>query len=638
MEQYWATKPLGEVSKEIADRWQKYKDYMAQSGMVTDLKKSFNTYYYRPYIQDINQSLKAMHVNHYANAINHVHTMITSVRPAWEPRAINTDVASQNNTQLASGLLDFYMREKQIEKKLSKSVLMALMLKEGWISLDWNVTGGEVYGLDENDQPIYEGDFEVETHTILDVARDVLRRDMNHEWLIVRKWRNKWDLAAKYPELAEKIAALRNDDKYGLEYELNITNLAIKAANSDQDLIPVYYFYHAKTPSLPQGRLVITCSPDVNLFDGGLPYKKPYIFPISPSEWFENAFGHSQFFDVLPLQDSLDMTVSSILTNIAANGVQNFQVPKGAAPTVTQLKDGMNVLEYDPKAGKLEPLDLLKTAPEVYNFFTVMQQQIELLSNVPPISKGIAPATMSGTAMALLQQQALQSASSLQMNYTILLENVGTALIELLQTYAVAPRIAMIAGKSKRSMLKTFTKEDLQGIGRVMVDTANPITKTAAGRMEIANNLLANQLVKTPEQYIGVLTTGNLEPLYQHDNLNRMLTANENEALMAGEQVQVLLTDDDAIHILEHQCVLASPEARQNPQIVEATLAHIQAHIDNGRMKDPALAQALKQVPLAQPIMPQGAPPSDVMNPQNPVTQAANEVNLPEPAQPPPII
>lgn len=634
MEQYWASKDTKDVAKEVCNKWQDYKDYMAQSGMITDLKKSFNTYYYRPHIQDLDQSLKAIHINHYANAINHVHTMVTATRPAWEPRAINTDVASQNNTQLASGLLDFYMREKHIEKKLSKSVLMSLMLKEGWISLDWNATGGEVYGMDENDEPIYEGDFEVEVHTILDVARDVLRRDMNHDWLIVRKWRNKWDLAAKYPEMAEKIIALRNDDKYGLEYELNITNMAIKAAKSDQDLIPVYHLYHSKTHSMPQGRLLITCDADVTLFDGGLPYKKPYIFPISPAEWFENAFGHSQFFDVLPVQDSLDMCVSAILTNVAANGVQNFQVPKGAAPKVTSLKDGMNVLEYDPKAGKLEPLDLLKTAPEVYNFASYLQQQAELLSNVPPITKGIAPATMSGTAMALLQQQALQSASSLQLNYTILLENVGTALIELLQTYAVAPRVAMIAGKNKRSMLKTFTAKDLQGIGRVMVDTANPLTKTAAGRMEIANQLLGSQLIKTPEQYIGVLTTGNLEPLYQHDNLNRMLTANENEELMQGKPVQVLLTDDDAVHILEHQCVLASPEARQDPKIVEATLSHIQAHIDNGRMKDPALAQALKQVPMSAPPM---MPPQQGLEPM-PQPNESLDVPLPMPAEPPPIM
>lgn len=631
--QYWAAKD--EIGKEILDKVQGYKEYCQQSGIISDLRKSFSTYYYRPHIQDISQSLKAIHVNHYANLINHVLTMVTSLRPAWETRAINSDLASQNNAQLASGLLDFYMREKGIEKKLKKACEMALFLKEGWVSLNWNPTSGNVYGKDENDQPIYEGDLEIETHNLLDVVRDVRRRDMNHQWYILRRFQNKYDLAAKYPDKADKILAVKSDSKYDLEYELNVSNNALKAKDTDCELIPVYTLYHDKSPAMEQGRMTtVIDADDVILFDGPLPYSKTYLFPLIDSDHLENAFGHSKLMDCLPVQDALNLCVSSILTNVAANGVQNFQVPKGSAPKVTQLKDGMNVLEFDPKAGPMQPLELLKTAPEVYTFADYLLNQLDLLSGVPPISKGVAPATMSGTAMALLQQQALQSASGIQLHYTILLENIGTAIVELLQTYAVVPRIAVIAGKNKKNMMKTFTSEDLKGVNRVMIDTANPLTKTSAGRIEIANNLLAAQgMISTPEQYIGVLTTGNLEPLYQHDNSNRMLMAEENEELMQGKQVQVLLTDDDALHILEHQCVLASPEARANPEIVNAVIMHLQQHIDNGRMKDPALAMALKQTPiqqLAQPMAPQGMSGQPI-----PAPQSDMNVPLPEPAQPP---
>lgn len=639
MEQYWAAKETEEVAKEILEKFQHYKDYVQQSGMITDLRKSYNTYYYRPHIQDIQQSLKAIHINHYANNINHILTTITSTRPAWEPRAVNSDLSSQNNTQLAAGLLDFYMREKHIEKKINKACELALFLKEGWISVDWNATGGEIYGQDENGQEIREGDVEVDVHTLLDVGRDVRRRDMNHDWYILRKFKNKWDLAAKYPDLAEKIIAVSSSDKYGVEYELSVQNTAVKALESNEDLIPTYSFYHDKTTAMPQGRLVVLVSDDVVLFDGPLPYKKPYLFPMTSSEHFENAFGHSKVMDGLPVQDAFNLCMSSILTNVAANGVQNFQTPKGGTPKVSQLKDGMNLLEFDPKLGPVVPMELLKTAPEVYNFATMLSNEMDLLLGVPPISKGIAPATMSGTAMALLQQQAIQSSSGIQTSYTLLLENVGTALIELLQVYAVVPRIAMIAGKSKKGMLKTFTSEDLKGIGRVIVDSANPLTKTSAGRVEVANQLLQSPgMIKTPEQYLGVLTTGNLEPLYQHDNANRMLMVSENEVLMDGGTVPVVLTDDDSMHILEHQCVLASPEARENPQIVEAVLRHIQEHIDNGRNKDPQLAAALKQVSMFQAPMP---PPMPGQAPNvgpvmaSPAVNETSGVNLPKPAQPP---
>lgn len=638
---YWAAQGPDKIASEIMGKVKLYREYTEHSGLLHELRKSFNTYYGAVNIESVDQSLKAIHINHYASYVRNIHNMITGSRPAWEVRAVNTDLESQADTQLASGLLDYYMREKHIEVKLTDSCLKALFLKEGWISLGWNATGGEVYGTNpETNEPIYEGDFECDTHTILDVCRDIKRRDMNHEWYILRKFKNKYNLAAKYPEFAEKIIALKPDNRFDIQYELNGFKYANTFKENDSDIIATYTLLHKKTEAMPQGRMVEICDDEITLFDGPLPYKDVYLFPITAGPHFENAFGHSYLMDLLPIQDAFDMTVSSILTNQAANAVQNFQVPKGAAPKVTQIMDGMNVWEYDPKAGKMETMDLLKTAPEVFNFAGFLTQQSDLISNVSQIGRGNAPNNMSGTAMALLQQQAIQSTSGVQMSYTFALENVGTAKIELLQTFAVVPRVAMIAGKSKKSMLKSFSNKDLNGIGRVYVDRANPLTKTGAGRMEIANNLLAApNMISTPEQYLGVLTTGNLEPLYQRDNSQRMLILSENENLMEGKPVQALMTDNHPTHILEHSCVLDSPEARENPQVVQATLAHIQEHMNLAKSMDPAMAMTLKQASLFQPPPPpMGAPQggaAQVMNPTNPASEVAENTALPQPAQPP---
>lgn len=646
---YWAAAGPDKIASNILAKVEEQKQYVEMSGMLSELRKSFQTFYGSTYIEDIDQSLKAMHVNHYASYIRNIHTMVTSSRPAWEPIAVNTDLESQGDTQLAAGLLDYYMREMGLEVKLTDTVLRALFLREGWISLDWNATGGEVYGTNpESGQPIYEGDAEIGTYTLLDVTRDTRQKYMNQktDWKILRKYKNKWDLAAKYPEYSEKIVQLIGDDKDSARYELDLKHFAMNAKSSDADLIPTYTLYHPKTEAMPQGRMTEVCSDDIVLFDGPLPYKRPYIFPITTGKYFENNFGHSYLMDLLPLQDAIDMTVSAILTNQAANAVQNFQVPKGAAPKVTQVMDGMNVWEYDPKAGKMETMDLLKTAPEVFNFLNTLIQNGDLLSNVSQIGRGNAPANMSGTAMALLQQQAIQSTSGVQMSYTLALEDIGSGLIELLQTFAVVPRIALITGKSKRSMLRKFTSKDLEGIGRVFVNSANPLTKTGAGRMEIANQLLQTpNMITTPEQYLGVLTTGNLEPLYQRDNAQRMLMIGENEDMMEGKPVQALLTDDHPMHILEHSSVLNSPESRQDPKVVQSVLNHIQEHMNIAQGMTPQMAMVLKQASLFQPP-PQQPPPGgempqggneipQVMENENPVTQEASQTKLPEPAQPP---
>jgi len=639
--EYWASKGPDEIANEIMDKFDKYKKYTESSGILSELRKSYNTFYPKVNIESVDQSLKAIHINHYASYVRNIHNMITGSRPAWDTRAINTDLESQADTQLGVGLLDYYMREKHIETKLIDSCMKALFLREGWISLGWNATGGKVYGANpETGEPIHEGDFECDTHTMLDVARDVKRRDANHEWFIVRRFKNKWNLAAKYPELLEKIKALMPDNRFDSQYELGGVHRSNEFKNDDSDLVPVYELRHAKTEALPQGRLVQICNDEIKLFDGPLPYADLYTFPITAGHQTDSSFGYSYLMDLLPVNDAFDMTVSSILTNQAANAVQNFQVPKGAAPKVTNIMDGMNVWEYDIKAGKMESMDLLKTAPEVFNFANFLISQSDLISNVSQIGRGNAPNNMSGTAMALLQQQAIQSTSGVQTSYTITIENVGSAMIELLQTFAVVPRLAMIAGKSKRSMMKSFSNKDLQGVGRVYVDRANPLTKTGAGRMEIANNLLATpNMITTPEQYLGVLTTGNLEPLYQRDNSQRMLILSENENLMEGKPVQALLTDNHPTHILEHSCVLDSPESRENPQVTQAVLNHIQEHMNIAKGMDPMMAMTLKQASLFQQPPPQGPPPQqggapEVMG-QGPQAEIADKTQMPSPAQPP---
>lgn len=641
MDQYWASVGEDKIAGEIMERVTSYKHYLEQSGMLGELRKSYRTFYGETQIETIDQSLQAIHVNHYENLIRHVLVDVTSQRPAWEARAVNTDMDSQASTQLATGLLDYYMREQHIEPVLNGAIEKCLFLREGWVSVGWDVNAGEVHSVNPDDgSPIKTGDVKVKSYTMLDITRDVKRRNMKHDWYVARDFENKWDLAAKRPDLAEKIAALKTDEKDDYQYEL-LNDERITAIETKSDLIPVYTLFHEKTPAMPQGRMTVVLSDDITIFDGPLPYKRMYLFPAVATEKIESSFGHSNLLNILPVQDAFNSTVSAILTNQAANAVQNFMAPKGAAPRVMQVMDGLNVWEYDPKAGKLESMDLLKTAPEVFNFAEFLAKQAELLSGVSQISRGNAPATMSGTAMALLAQQAIQFSSGVQLSRTLLQENVGTAIIELNQTYAVVPRVAMIAGKSKRSLMRYFKGSDLNGVSRVICDTANPLTKTSAGRIEIANNLLATEgMIKTPQQYIGVLTTGNLEPLYEHEQSQLNLMRAENERMMEGGQVQAFLTDDHPNHILEHSCVLNSPEARENPKVIEAVQMHIQQHLNIAKGMDPALAMVLKQASLFQPPpMPMGPPPdpgaAQVMDPQNPVTEEAEQAPLPEPAQPP---
>jgi hypothetical protein len=230
---------------------------------------------------------------------------------------------------------------------------------------------------------------------------------------------------------------------------------------------------------------------------------------------------------------------------------------------------------------------------------------IETLSGVNSVVRGNPEANLrSGNALALIQAQAVMFASGLQQSYVLMMEDLGTAIIKVLQDFAKAPRIAAIAGKANKMELREFTSEDLVAIDRVKVGVSNPMSKTVAGRLEIANNLLQMGLITNPKHYFTVLHTGNLETMIEGEEQELLLIRKENEWLMDGKVPVVTPIDAHNIHINEHKAVLADPEARQNPELVQAALTHIQQHIDALRNTDPALLQMVNQ----QPLPPMGAP------------------------------
>jgi len=648
---YWAAAPENKIGGKVLDQFADFKKYLLDSGIIKKLRKSYSAYYGNINIKDLDQSLKAIHVNNYAALVNSLHVMVTSSRPAWSARAINSDLKSQGNAELAEGLLDYYMKEQGIENHLNKATELAMFLMEGWIDVDWDTDAGEEIhpgmpaqessdggeGTPE-EKPIKAGDVIVRTFPLIDVCRDIYRKDMQHKWFITRDYVNKWDMSAKYPDFSEQIEKLDGFNIKDVEYEL--TPMQDLLLLNSSDLIPMYTLKHDKTPALPNGRFSVVFDKDCVVYDGPLHTKRPYCFPIYAKHKSETAFGHSSLMDLLPLQDALDANFSAILTNQSANAVQNFQMPEGSGLKVTQIQDGMNVIEFDPKKGGITPLDLLKTAPEVFNFNETLNRYMQLISGVSSVVRGDAPSGMSGTAMALLQQQSIQFSSGMQLSHTIASENCGTAIIELLQTFAEEPRMALIAGKTKKPLMKDFSNKDLMGVGRVIVDSANPLTKTGAGRMEIANQLLQTPgMIKTPEQYLGVLLTGNLEPLYEFDRSRQHLVKAENEAMMNGQLVKAVLTDDHPIHVLEHSCVLNSIEARNEPNILQAVLTHIQEHMDIASQMTPQMAAMLKQTSFAAP--PPQPPPQSGPGPNiepsmmAPPGQSEGGVPLPKPAQSP---
>jgi len=607
-------------------------------------------------------------VNHYRNIASHMLTLTTSNRPSFQARSVNTDYRSQVETTLANGLLDYYMREKRMEKFLKTATEYAIVMGSGYVKREWNATSGKIHDtiepdpeeiVDEDEDgnplneageilkpyPIYEGDVEFTNLSPFDVVFDSTKESVtDNDWVLIRSFKNKYDIIAKYPEFENEILALKTKSD-NRQYRITLSPL------EETVDIPVYEFFHRKTESMPDGRYILFLSEDITLMDTIMPYRRLPVYRISPGEVLGTPYGYTPMFDLLPMQDAVNSLYSTILTNQNAFGVQNILNPRGNDVRVNQVSGGLNFIEYNAQIGKPEPMNLTNTPPEVFNFLQMIERAMETVSGINSVARGNPEESLrSGTALALVQSQALQFISGLQQSYIMLIEDIGTGLIELLQDFAAVPRVAAIVGKNNKTKLKECSSKDIKSINRVIVDVGNAVAQTTAGRVQMADNLIQMGAIKTPEQYFAVINTGKLETMTEGQIDQGLLTRAENERLSEGDiQVIAVATDPHSFHIREHMNVLADPDLRNDPELVSRTLAHINEHISLLQTTDPNLLALIGEQPLGPPagtpVAPQNAAPEQMVQPeQSPAVPMnnpqASDVSaqtgmLPSPAQPP---
>ena len=547
--------------------------------------------------------LTQLPVNHYRNIAEHIINMISSSRPTMDCRAINSDYKSVAQTTVANGILDYYMREKNLENCIKKVTEMAVVLGASYLRLEWNATAGDVYDTDEDSgQKVYQGEAEFSVLSPFDVVFDGTQDGWNNDWLLVRSRKNRYDLIAKYPEHRERLLqAPAISEIQSFRYVI--------FSNDNTDDIFVYEFFHKKTEALPEGRYTLYVDNDIILMDLALPYRQIPIFRLAAAEFMGTPYAYSPMFDIYPIQEGINSLYSTILSNQSAFGVQNIFVKHGSDLDINSLEGALNIIMGNEAP---VPLQLTATPPEVFKFLDMLIQAAETVSGVSSVTRGNPEASLkSGTALALVQSMSLQFISGLQNNYVKFVEDTGTALINILQDYASAPRTISVVGKSNMYAVKEFDKNDINAIGRVIVSVGNPLAKTTAGRVQMAEQLLQMGLIENTKQYFQVLNTGEIEDMYEGQFKELMNIKRENEFLMDGksDQVYALYLDSHKEHILEHRNLISDPDLRQDQALVKAVMDHIQEHINLLRTVDPDLLLLTNQTPLQNPNAPQSPPP-----------------------------
>lgn len=642
--EYWAVKPTKDCVDSLIKKANIYYNYVNATGKLAMWRMSFEQYN-RGFLTmasisrgGIEGELIHFPVNEFRNALQQKLTLTTKEKVAWEPQPTNSDYKTGAQITLSRNILNYYGKHKNASKMGVTGAEHALIFGEGHLLELWNENLGDIENVDVGAQKIYKkGDIQFISLNPTDVIRDIHIGNFDYnDWFIIRLYVNKYELAVQYPDKAQEIVSR------GVSTDWDNTNLT-NSMKSDSDLVPMFLFFHKQTTALPFGRQIFYLDQDVVLEDGHLKYRDFPLKTIIPSPVDSINFGYTVAFDLLPLQQVADILYSAIATNNTNFATTNIIIPENCNLGVADIIGGMNLLKYNPQSGKPEALNLVLTPKEVYSFLEQVVNKMYMLAGLNSVQQGNPEANLkSGAAIALVDMKALQFNSTFQQSYVSFMENVGTGILHLLQDFADTPRLAVIAGEVDKSYLSEFSGKDLEGIDRVLISMGSAFAQTDAGRLQMAQDLIASGLMKDPQEYMEVVETGSLSRLTEGQHMSLMLIKKENEALSNGQKVLALATDDHVTHILEHNNVIANPELRnsQDPQagqIVQNTLAHIQEHIQMLSTLPPVLAAILKLPVLNQPQAPTGNGAGNGANapkPAGPQAGGAPSVSAPAPATP----
>jgi hypothetical protein len=622
-DRYFACAPVAEIGESLMNR------FYLESGPKTELAGMYATAYGHYYGHEMGKGvthaiqrageqseLAAVRINKARAIAKSLHSLITGPQTSWRPQAASNDTGSKAATILAANLCEWYWKKRFVAQNASLMAETAIVFAEGFVFMPWDETIGPEVSVDTTASKLVRGG-DLAYHNVLpwDVVRDSSAKSYGSgKWKGVRIWENKWDLIALTPKdvLGEDtreaiLSAAKQDD---------VRELTPGFDGKESDLVPVWYFFHEPTPSLPAGLEVKLVSSKCVLRWRPMKYVSTPLVRFGLDELLGTPFGYTSHWDTLVVQELMDGVESAIATNLLTCGVQSIGIEQGTE-TPPENAYGMKEFVY-PKGGQPPtPLQMAKSAPESYPYLKdKARDQMELL-NLNAVSRGNPDtADMNAQAFMVLASKAVEQNLPGQKSFLGAVSEIGTKTLQTVSQRAKDERKVQIYGKGQRYLYteKAFRGSDLKAVEGVIVEIGNPLEQTAAGRFQLATTHHEMGLIKTPEDLQQVLDTGRLDPAIQDMRDESMHIAAENEELALGKAPLCHQFHNHLRHAAKHAALTSNPEIMGNPKALEAIQAHVNEHYVEFFMLAPEQALDAVGNPIGEPM-----PPDPMSDPQYPI-------------------
>lgn len=577
--------------------------------------------------------------------------MAKDQRPSFVGESSNNDAAALAQVNISTRAIEYMLTESKLEQQASKALTALCSFGQGGLMVGWDFkagknvpgkeplkdpegnevrmpvldeqTGEPVIGVNPEtgaQEPMTEVQMEdVEVPSGAPTIKKLYPWQMavdpymedEHSAVVTKTAVNKYELAAQFPELADKILACSIDDEMG--DDALFAWGGSRAVSSDTVVLRQYF--HKNCTAVPGGRwagylkdlglwgvdTIIPCP-----LDQGLPVK----FMTGPN-YFGTAFGYPESGDLLALQQVLNEVISMNVTSIQKRGNANAYKRDDVQIDQTAWSMGGNLIDLPPGAEAPvwdEPPKMDSLSQYVIEF---VSEQMRAMLGSNSVTEGNPDANISsGSFAVLLVNVAQKYASENQEAYDNALTGIANDALELTRKNAKNGFWASISGIGDAPYAQIVTNAQLQPLRSIKLVRQSPVLATFPGRLEVFD-----RLIKIPKRDRGdaadMMLIGRMEAFVARDQAAKIRIRKENEWLLQGINPVVTIWDDHATEGPEHRMeydkfrTMDPPNPQADPQgyghyqlVAQCFEQHLMGHADALAKAQPQFALTAGWAPL----------------------------------------
>lgn len=562
-------------------------------------------------------------------------SLITKERINIEAIVDINDVNPTQTAKIGKALANNLVDKQKIDLKQLKLAEKTCLSGISFLSCIWDENAGVLVTQNFDGSPVYSGDNKILVSSLHEVTFDYYNEDWDAQsWVVIAEPVNRYDLAAVYPDQAQ---AILNAPSVNESTMLSKQQLWT-GSTYDSDTIYKYHFYHKRSPAVPSGR-------NICFVDGGVDnvlkdnvYNKDYL-PINSVifEQIDNTgLGYPFMSSLLPAQEMIDSTLSTIASNQSALGVNIVAYPEGQDMGVNDISKGLKFLPYKPmpipNGGLPQSLQLSRVDGQFFQFSSTLQGLMQDISMLNSTMRGSPPPNVSSGAMAAtLIATSMEFLTPASGAINLALERVLTYAIQNYQDFGNEAHLVEIVGDNNLAKIQAFKKEDISKISRIKLRRQSALMQTTSGRMALGESLLKNG-IGDAKKFVNLVEGAPVDSLYSDNYDEEAAVKSEIDAIFEGKPIAPQLSQNHPKYIQAYKSLLDNPHFIVNSNLVGGVI-----DLMRERLKMESLLQQDSQLFTILRGQPPPAPVTNVQNPQGLAQQTPDYAAPSAPAQPLPI-